>query len=193
MLSSKKKPAMFLLALAGAALSGSLSAAGQDAAPQYFIRPSDVQIPEGLDWGQYRRTVQPFKNWTLICDENLKKMEKICNISQIIVDRSDAQVFSWSLAATKDGAPMMILRTPATTDRKIPIRVLFPGRDKPVLINIEGCDDNVCVAIMPVGPITREHIGKSSEVTFIYALEAGRQVKLSLPLQGIAIALGALQ
>lgn len=185
-------PAKFLLILAGAILSGSLSAAGQDAAPQYFIRPSDVQIPDGLDWGQYRRTVQPFKNWTLICDENLKKMEKICNISQIIVDRSNMQVFSWSLAATKDGTPLMILRTPAETDQKIPLRVLFPGREKPVLVDFKGCDESVCVAIMPVGPITREHIGKSSEVTFIYALEVGQQVKLSVPLQGISSALGAI-
>jgi invasion protein IalB len=47
-----------------------------------------------VGWGQYKRTIQPFENWTLICDENLKKKEKVCNLSQIISDASGNQVFA---------------------------------------------------------------------------------------------------
>ncbi|MCI1002740.1 hypothetical protein HWD97_21950 [Ochrobactrum sp. C6C9] len=67
-------------------------------------------------------------------------------------------MFSWSLAATKEGEPIMILRVPASGDHDSALSVSFPGRKKLVLVNFQGCDETVCVAMLPVGPVTREHI-----------------------------------
>lgn len=182
------------LVLACLCLSGSCAgAAGQETEQNYFIRPSEVAVPEGLKWGEYRRTIQPFENWTLICDENLKKMKKICNISQSIIDRNNVQIFSWSLAATEAGEPLMIVRVPTSVDRKSAVSVAFPGRSKPVSVKLDGCDDKVCIGMLPVGPITREHIAKASEVTFTYATDQGGKVRVAAPLKGISQALAAIR
>ena len=54
---------------------------------RYRIKPSDVAVPPDVKLGDYQRTIRPFENWTLICDENLKARKKVCNVSQIIEDR----------------------------------------------------------------------------------------------------------
>ncbi len=174
-------------------LFGSFSAAGQEPTQDYFIKPSDVIIPKDAQWGQIRRTIQPFENWTLICDENLKKKEKVCNISQIIVDHLGNQIFSWSLAATQSGEPFMLLRVPARADRKKALAIFFPGRETAVNLANKGCDEKVCLALMPVGPLTRENIDKGSDVTVSFALASGEPVRITVPLNGIATAFKAVR
>lgn len=176
-----------LLAAAGLILLSFNPAAAQNVTSKYYIKNSEVQLPDGVEWGQYKRTIQPFENWTLICDENLTKKERVCNLSQIIVDASGNQIFSWSLAATTDGAPFMILRVPGNTDQKTPIRVGFSGRDTPVNVPYKGCTETVCVAMMPVGPITREHIDKGSDVTINFTEKGGRSVEVIVPLKGLKL------
>ena len=34
------------------------------------------RVPQGAELGRYRRTIQPFENWELRCDENLKTKKK---------------------------------------------------------------------------------------------------------------------
>ncbi|MCV9907631.1 invasion associated locus B family protein [Brucella sp. HL-2] len=174
-------------------LFGSFPAAGQGTGSRYFLKPSDVQVPKGVEWGQMKRTIQPFENWTLICDENLKLKEKTCNVSQIVTDRSGSQIFSWSLAATKYGEPFMLLRVPSTVDQKVPITVSFPERSKPVLLSYKGCDDSVCLALLPVGPITRENIDKESNVKVAFSNAEQGAVEIIVPLKGLKIALNAIK
>lgn len=174
-------------------LFGSFTAAGQGTASRYFLKPSEVEVPKGTEWGQIKRTIQPFENWTLICDENLKLKEKTCNVSQIVLDRSGSQIFSWSLAATKSGEPFMLLRVPSTVDQKAPIAVSFPGRSKPVMLSYKGCDNNVCLAMLPVGPITREHIDRDSNVTIAFSSVEKGLTEIIVPLKGLKIALNAIK
>src|SRR5882757_1793451 len=94
------------LALALMAMSGTAFAVGWVQLPStYTVKPSDVVIPDGEQLGQYRRVVQPFKNWILICDESLKSKRRVCNLTQSIVDQRGAPVFNWSFVATADGKP----------------------------------------------------------------------------------------
>lgn len=181
----KIKAGITLSALIGLSLLSCFAAAAQSASPLYFIKPSEVELPDGVGWGQYKRTIQPFENWTLICDENLKKKERVCNVSQTVVDATKNQVFSWSLAATAEGDPFMILRVPSKTDQNTPLKLLFSGRDKPVTVDYKGCDDTICLAMMPVGPITREHINKASDVTVSYKDMSGETVEIVVPLKGL--------
>jgi invasion protein IalB len=175
--------------IAGLNLFSPNPAIAQNTPTKYFIKNSEVQLPDGVGWGQYKRTIQPFENWTLICDENLKKKERVCNLSQIITDASGNQVFSWSLAATADGTPFMILRVPGDADQTIPLKVGFAGRSTPVIISYKGCDNTVCVAMMPVGPITREQINKESDVTITFTEINGQTTEIIVPLKGLKLGL----
>ena len=52
-------------------------AAGQEFSNSgYSIKPSEVSVPQGAELGRYHRTIQPFENWELRCDENLKRRRK---------------------------------------------------------------------------------------------------------------------
>ncbi|WP_455296842.1 invasion associated locus B family protein [Brucella pituitosa] len=192
----KQATAPALLIVACLLLPGSPPAAGQEVSQAvsgtYRIKPSEVMVPSDVPVGQYRRSIRPFENWTLICDENLHAKQMVCNVSQVIVDQSDKLVFSWSLAATQDGKPFMILRTSpdAQSDGKISLK--FPGRANPVAIAIEGCNDIVCVGKVPVGPILREHIGKESNPEISYSTTAGETISATASLKGLATALSAI-
>ncbi|MCZ7935270.1 invasion associated locus B family protein [Agrobacterium leguminum] len=177
-------------------LSGSPPAAGQEVSPpvsvSYRIKSSEVAIPANVPMGQYRRSIQPFGSWTLICDENLHAKQRVCNISQVIVDQADKLVFSWSLAATQDGKPFMIFRTSpnARSDGKISLR--FPGRATPVDIVLDGCNTVVCVGKLPVGPILREQIAEQSDPQVSYSTTSGESISVRASLKGLATALSAI-
>jgi invasion protein IalB len=176
-------------------LSGWLSppAAGQEPSnPVYNIKPSEVTVPTGAELGRYRRIIQPFENWVLICDENLKTMKKICNITQSIVDKNGQFTFSWSLAATEGGKPIMILRTRPGLGLKKPVILSFPGGKEPVPVETYACDPGVCIALLPVGPIMREQIGKASTVGISYS-EANETFAFEAPLKGVSAALAAIK
>ena len=124
--------------------------ADQQQASAYSIKPSDVAVPDDVPLGEYRRIIRPYKNWTLICDENLKQKQRICNVSQSIVDATGAVVFSWSLAATAGGTPMMIVRVPAAVGKNQPIRFSFGKGVSAIVIRTADCDQRVCIGMLPV-------------------------------------------
>lgn len=176
------------------ALTGGV-AIGQEAgaAPRHYqVKASDVVIPPDLGYGEYRRMTSPFENWTLICDEDLKKKRKVCNISQSIVDQNGSIVFSWSLAATEAGDPLMILRVPASVGQDKPVRLAFPGRNKPVLAKTTGCNPDVCVAMVPVGPILRQQIDKATTARISFEVGSDH-VALDAPFKGLTSALAAIK
>lgn len=158
----------------------------------YKIKPSEVAVPKNVPLGQYRRSIRPFENWTLICDEDLQAKTMVCNVSQVIVDQDDRLVFSWSLAATKDGKPFMILRTAPSAGRDGKISLKFPSQANSVAIAIEGCNDVVCVGKVPVGPILRDNIGKESNPTISYTTTSGESISVKASLKGLATALSAI-
>ncbi|WP_035201289.1 invasion associated locus B family protein [Agrobacterium tumefaciens] len=176
-------------------LSGSPPAVGQEilpAGPGFHVKPSEVNVPEGVPLGQYRRTTTPFGSWTLVCDENRQTKQMICNVSQVIVDLAGNMVFSWSLAATKDGKPFMVLRTSPLATNAGKISLKFPGRDSPIEIAMDGCNEVVCVAKVPVGPVLREHIGKGSSPQISYSVASGKSISVTASLKGLATALSAI-
>lgn len=166
-----------------------------EAQPEFFIKPSEVVVPEGVPVGQYRRMIEPHQNWTLICDENLKEKKRICNIAQQIADRSGAVVFSWSLAGTNDGKPIMILRAPASVGQGAAIRLKFSGKAKPIDAVTEACDERVCVSMMKVGPRMTKYIGAGSEVEVSFPATGGAsgdRVVIRTTLAGLSAALAAI-
>lgn len=173
---------------------GSPSAAAQEIAASggYRIKPSEVAVPAGVKLGDYERTIRPFENWTLICDENLKARQKVCNVTQVIDDADGNLAFSWSLAATRKGRPYMILRTAPTARKNGSLSLRFQGHDRPVDVHLEGCNQTVCVGMMPVGPIMRQQIARKTSPTISYRTVDGTIVTLTAPLDGLSTALAAI-
>ncbi|GLU28223.1 hypothetical protein Brsp01_34560 [Brucella sp. NBRC 12950] len=87
----------------------------------------------------------------------------------------------------------MLLRVPATASKNNPLAVSFPGHARPVFLTYKGCDNSVCLAMMPVGPVTRENIEKESDVTVAYTISTEQQIEIVVPLKGLREALKAIK
>jgi invasion protein IalB len=133
--------------------------------------------------------IQPFANWTLICDESLKSGNRVCNITQSLVDRQGAPVFSWSLVATADGKPLMVMRVPASAGagRKIELAMgVMPDR---IVAQTGGCDRAFCTATIAIGEMLKKHIQAGTPCVVTYGLANGGTRTLQAPLEGLARAL----
>ncbi|TSE08685.1 invasion associated locus B family protein [Mesorhizobium intechi] len=172
---------------------GLAPAAGQVASP-YRIKPSDVVLPPDVKLGTYQRTIRPFENWTLICDENLKARKKVCNVSQIIEDSSGKMAFSWSLAATQEGKPYMIVRTAPNARSDGLVSLKFDGRDQAIDVHLNGCNEVVCVGMLPVGPVMRQQISQNATPAISYPTVDGKTVTVTAAtLKGLTAALSPLK
>jgi len=180
------------LALIACLFLGGVASAGKSSLI-LTIKPPEVKPPEGVPAGKYRRIIQPFGTWTLICDENLQEKTRVCNITQSIVDQTGRMVFSWSVVATRDGKPFMILRTLPGLGSKGEVKLAIPDDRSPVNVPIEGCDKSVCIAKVPIGPRLRPQIAKGSVIGISYATPAGEKIKISAPLAGIDDAIKAIE
>lgn len=192
---------LFLVPLAGAA-----RADQQTSQPPYSIKPSDVAVPSDVPLGEYRRIIRPYKNWTLICDENLEKKQRICNISQSIVDASGAIVFSWSLSATANGSPMMIVRVPAVVGKGQPVRISFGKNESAFIIKTADCDQKICIGMLPLDHRLKACIDKGSTLEIFYVALSPQPayrdpvavatqlqtVTVQAPLEGLSAALSGL-
>ncbi|RUW46956.1 MULTISPECIES: invasion associated locus B family protein [unclassified Mesorhizobium] len=179
--------------LTGLALAGGLApAAGQVASP-YRIKPSEVVVPPDVKLGQYQRTIRPFENWTLICDENLKARKKVCNVSQVIEDGAGKMAFSWSLAATQDGKPYMILRTAPNARSDGLVSLKFDGRAEPIDVHLNGCNEMVCVGMLPVGPLMRQEIAQKATPAISYPTVDGQTITVTATLKGLSEALAPIK
>lgn len=176
-----------------AVLLGHPAAAQEPVEPPYRIRSSEVQVPEGVETGQYQRVIRPFGNWTLICDEDLAAHEKVCNVTQTIEDRNGTMAFSWSLAATKAGDPYMILRTAPHARNEGLISLEFESRERPVAVQIDGCNRRVCVGMVPVGPILRGEIAEETSPRISYETSHGGSIRIEATLEGLSRALEAIE
>lgn len=174
-------------------LSGQHSAGQAPTGSDYRIKPSDIVLPPNTKLGSYRRIIQPFENWTLICDENLQARQKVCNVTQTIEDSAGRLAFSWSLAATKDGKPYMILRTAPDAKDTGPISLRFQGQANPVKVQLDGCNATVCVGMLPVGPVVREQISRNATPEISYETTGGKTVTLAATLKGLSKAVEAIR
>ncbi len=87
----------------------------------------------------------------------------------------------------------MILRTRPELGEKNPVTLRFGGRKEPVIVETNGCDATVCVAILPVGPIMREQIAKAAIAQISYEISSSGPLVFNAPLQGLATAVSAIK
>lgn len=156
----------------------------------YSVKASQVVVPADATLGSYRRTIQPFENWDLICDENLLAMTKICNVTQTIVDADGGLVFGWSLAATEQGEPVMIFRTRSDIAPGGHVRLQFPQSN--VSVEVTGCDVAVCTGLLEVDLPLKRLIAEGVPLTVSYESNSEERV-FETPLLGLNTALSAIE
>lgn len=174
-------------------LGAAASAAAQPATSSaYTVKPSDVVVPEGETLGEFRRMIQPFKNWTLICDESLKSKRRVCNVTQSIVNAQGAAAFNWSLIATADGKPLMAMRIPAAAGVGAKIELAMGDSPDHIVAQTDRCDPNFCFATIAIGNVLRRHIRAATPCLVSYQLPQG-PVVLEAPLDGLSGVLAKLK
>lgn len=181
------------LALAGpAGLWASLCVAGLAFAGDagFRVKPNEM-APAGPP-GEVRRVVQPFGTWTLICDEDLKARRKVCNVSQVLVDGAGQPAFNWSLAATKGGAPVIILRAPSGGLAARHVTIAFRPGEPPAEYDLPACDAQTCLGFVTVSPALQKTLrqGGTAEISLMHE---GRFHTLDAPMKDLATALAAVR
>ena len=159
----------------------------------YAVKPSDVAIPSGETLGEFRRTIQPFSNWTLICDESLKSKRRVCNVTQTIVSAQGTVAFNWSLVATAEGKPLMVMRIPAAVGTGQPIELAMGEKPDRIVAPTDHCDASFCVATIAIGDMLRRHIRAGTSCRVSYPLPQSQPVVLEAPLEGLYVALSKLK
>lgn len=158
--------------------------------PMYWLKRSDVVVPQGTPMGQYSRTIRPFPNWTLICDEDMSKHHKVCNITQNIVNKEGDTVFSWSVAGSEAGWPFFLLRlmSPSRVEATILLDPLDGGM--PIVAAVSDCSDKLCLAFVSINKRLRQRIEDGGDIKLTYYGKNGEKPQtLILPLKGIRMAL----
>ncbi|WP_066502952.1 invasion associated locus B family protein [Bradyrhizobium macuxiense] len=173
------------------------AAAGAAAQPVsssgYAVKPSDVVVPPGETLGEFRRMIQPFKNWTLICDESLKSKRRVCNVTQSIVDADGAVVFNWSLVATADGKPLMVMRIPASAGAGQPIELAMGDTPDRIVAQTDHCNAGFCFATIAIGNVLKRHIRAATPCRVSYQIPQVGPVVLEAPLDGLSAVLSKLK
>jgi invasion protein IalB len=182
------------VALMLSAMSGTARAVGWVQLPStYAVKPSEVAIPDGEQLGQFRRVIQPFENWTLICDESLTSKRRICNLTQSIVNQQGTPVFNWSFVATADGKPLVVMRVPAGVGKGGIIGLALGDRPDQILAETDWCDAAYCTATIAIGPMLRRHIQAGTDCNVTYSLPNAGVVTFEAPLEGLFAALSAMK
>ncbi len=173
---------------------GAASAAAQPApSSSYMVKPSDVAVPPGETLGEFRRMIQPFLNWTLICDESLKSRRRVCNITQTIINGQGVVAFNWSLVATAEGKPLMVMRVPAAIGVGQPIELAMGAKPDRIMAQTDRCDAGFCFATIAIGDMLRRHIHTGTPCVVSYHLPEAGLITLEAPLDGLSGALSKLK
>jgi len=180
-----------VLAIIGTLFCGVQAVSGAPGAAGYRLKGSDIVLPPGVPLGQYRRIFQPFPNWTLVCDENLKTRQVVCNVSQTVIDTKGRQVFSWSLASEEGGQSDFILRTLPDADTQAGIELQTVNMAGPIRVAFQGCNQKLCLGTTPVAGPLSEEIERGSSIVVTYHARNGEVRAYTLPLKGLKEAIAS--
>lgn len=137
-----------------------------------------------------RRTIERFASWTLICDET--KGRRVCNATQSIADADGTLAFSWSLAATRGGEPVFLVRAPVMDDPARGVALTFGGTE--TAIRLGACDARLCVGFLPLDPAMVKQIGRRASAGIRYrSADGADHVAFTAPLDGLGAAIRSIR
>ncbi|WP_375666168.1 invasion associated locus B family protein [Bartonella sp. TT121SHDZB] len=187
-----KKRSMLVKVLFALALIGKGESFAKENNNIYTVHPPHLSIPKG-EAGETRRIIMQFYDWTLICDEKQKLKQGICNVTQTVHNQEGNTIFSWSLVSTTNGQAVMLFRTLPNSDINVPIQMFVQGIKKPILIHYTQCNETVCLAQSPVGPVFTKQIEQNNKVRISYKIKDGKVFSFTVPFKGLNAALNSLR
>lgn len=158
------------------------------AEPVFQVSPSALEVPAGVPLGAYRRTIHPFENWTLFCDDNLAEKIRLCDIRQEIEIKGAGVIFSWALSATENGAPMMKIVAPAGIGKNGRVRLTFTDGSY-YEATMASCNQSTCETYTPAGPKTQQHIEEELPISISFNVPPVGQLSFKAPMKGLKNAL----
>ncbi len=87
----------------------------------------------------------------------------------------------------------MLFRTLPNADTNVPIRMFGESVKKPVLIHYKQCNEEICLAQSPVGPVLSKQIEQNKEVRISYKVKEGKIFSFTVPFKGLSAAVYSLQ
>jgi invasion protein IalB len=178
-------------AIAGAAMLGLTAQSASGAEESYRLKPFD-HAPTAQN-GEVRRSLQPFQGWTLICDEQVKQRTRVCNVSQVLVNSSSGEMaFSWTLAGTKAGEAVMIVRMPRAEGTVRWIGLKLDGMAKPVDVALTSCDQRVCLGFVGMNKEFTQALRRGGPAEVIFT-EEGRFKTIPTSTAGLSAALRSVR
>jgi invasion protein IalB len=161
-----------------------------------IVTPKPLQLASLVDDGQVAdagdvlRTTRMYPNWNLNCEVLLSQGKHLCAVELRSVDARGQQVLSWSIALSKAGDPIMVLRIPGDADKAYGLRMSI-GAFTTILTPQPGdCSGSECRMIAPFETPLRTLMVSQEKVTFALA-RGGQALKIEAPLAGMAEALAA--
>ncbi|NNM73537.1 invasion associated locus B family protein [Enterovirga aerilata] len=156
----------------------------------YRIKPFD-NAP-GAQNGEIRRSIQPFGGWTLICDEQVRQRTRVCNVSQVVVDSSGEMAFSWTLAGTRSGEAVMIVRMPRANETRQWVGLKLEGVAKAVDVPLTSCDERVCLGFLGVNREITQALRRGDPAEVIFT-QNGRFRTIPTSTAGLSAALRSVR
>lgn len=137
-----------------------------------------------------RRVIERFADWTLICDA--AKGRHVCNATQSIAAADGRVAFSWSLAATRGGEPVFVVRAPVAAFPARTVTLEFGGAE--TAMRLPSCDVRLCVGFLPVDPAILKQIRRRGRVGIRYRIADGAvPVEIATSLDGLGAAIGSIR
>jgi invasion protein IalB len=145
---------------------------------------------EEIEAGDILRTTRMFPNWNLNCEVLLSQGKHLCAVELRSVDAKGRQIFSWSIALSADGEPIMILKVPSDIDRSYGLRMSIGAFTTLLAPQPGDCSASECRMVAPFETPLRTLMVSQAKVTFALTRE-GQTLKIEAPLAGMAEALDA--
>jgi hypothetical protein len=74
------------------------------------------------------------------------------------------------------------------------VSLKFDGRDQAIDVHLNGCNDVVCVGMLPVGPVMRQQISQNATPAISYPTVDGKTITVTAAtLKGLTAALSPLK
>ena len=182
--------AALVTALALAAPAAGAAAQTIAAAPQTLKVASLVGEGQTVEAGDILRTTRIFPNWNLNCEVLLSRGKHLCAVELRSVDVKGQQIFTWSIALSSTGEPIMILRIPSDADRSYGLRMSIGAFTTILVPQPQDCGPAECRMIAPFETPLRTLMMSQKQISFSLTRD-GQTLKIDAPLAGMAEALDA--
>jgi invasion protein IalB len=177
------------VSLIAAGLAAAITAAGAQSAPTEPLKVASLVEPgKAIPPGDLLRTTRIFPNWNLNCEVLLSEARHLCAVELRSVDAQGRQVFSWSIALSTTGSPLIILRVPADISPGYGLHMVIGAFTTILKPRREDCTPSACQMVAPFETALRTLMVSQEKIGFSLERD-GVVLQIEAPLAGLSEAL----